>query len=290
MWQRFTERARKIVFYAQEEAQNYGSAYVSTEHLLLGLLREPESVACVLLARLGFSLSEIADAMIRNIVREDKRPSQDMTLTPRAKRVIDLAYDEARNLSNNYIGTEHLLLGLVREGDGLAGRVLAKAGVELEPLRKAVLTVQKEISGEAKEAESAAQHARPTHIESVRQILDARRGRMPGDYLCLTFLADQLGSAANALRGCHASVTRVMTAIEDAILAPRKAEPAAEAPFVAEGLLTLASAEARDLDQPINGAHFLLAALAHAENATARALIDAGLNYDKLRAFVVDNG
>ncbi|MBI1756556.1 MAG: ATP-dependent Clp protease ATP-binding subunit [Fimbriimonas ginsengisoli] len=142
MWQRFTERARKVVFYAQEEAQKFGEGYVSTEHLLLGLVRESDSVAARVLEKLGVSLNRIRAEVERQLPRGDARPSQDMTLTPRAKRVIDLAYDEARNLNNNYIGTEHLLLGLIREGDGLAGRVLAKLGVELEKARREVMALQ----------------------------------------------------------------------------------------------------------------------------------------------------
>jgi ATP-dependent Clp protease ATP-binding subunit ClpC len=142
MWQRFTERARKVVFYAQEEAQRFGEGYVSTEHLLLGLVRESDSVAARVLEKLGVSLNRIRAEVEKQLPRGDARPSQDMTLTPRAKRVIDLAYDEARNLNNNYIGTEHLLLGLIREGDGLAGRVLAKLGVELEKARREVMSLQ----------------------------------------------------------------------------------------------------------------------------------------------------
>ena len=142
MWQRFTERARKVVFYAQEEAQKFGEGYVSTEHLLLGLVRESDSVAARVLEKLGVSLNRIRSEVEKQLPRGDARPNQDMTLTPRAKRVIDLAYDEARNLNNNYIGTEHLLLGLIREGDGLAGRVLAKLGVELEKARREVMALQ----------------------------------------------------------------------------------------------------------------------------------------------------
>jgi ATP-dependent Clp protease ATP-binding subunit ClpC len=142
MWQRFTERARKVVFFAQEEAHKFGEGYVSTEHLLLGLVRETDSVAARVLERLGVSLNRVRAEVEKQLPRGEARQTQDMTLTPRAKRVIDLAYDEARNLNNNYIGTEHLLLGLIREGDGLAGRVLAKLGVELERARREVMSLQ----------------------------------------------------------------------------------------------------------------------------------------------------
>ena len=142
MWQRFTERARRVVFFAQEEAGRLGENYVSTEHLLLGLVRENDSVASRILDRMGVSLSRIKSEVERQVSRGDGRLGQDMQLTPRAKRVIDLAYDEARQLNNNYIGTEHLLLGLIREGEGLAGRVLAKLGVDIERTRREVMSLQ----------------------------------------------------------------------------------------------------------------------------------------------------
>jgi ATP-dependent Clp protease ATP-binding subunit ClpC len=142
MWQRFTERARKVIFYAQEEAQRFAETQVNTEHLLLGLIRETDSVAARILERLGVSLQRIRVEIERYTPRGDARPGQEMQLTARAKRVIDLAYDEARQLNDKYIGTEHLLLGLIREGEGLAARVLDKFGVNLERARREVVEVQ----------------------------------------------------------------------------------------------------------------------------------------------------
>jgi len=182
MWQRFTERARKVVFYAQEEAQKFGEGYVSTEHLLLGLVRESDSVAARVLEKLGVSLNRIRAEVEKQLPRGDARPSQDMTLTPRAKRVIDLAYDEARNLNNNYIGTEHLLLGLIREGDGLAGRVLNKLGVELEKARREVMALQDNettTGGRPKPGSSAGPGKTPTLDEFGRDLTElAREGRL----------------------------------------------------------------------------------------------------------------
>ncbi|GDX39988.1 hypothetical protein LBMAG21_02800 [Armatimonadota bacterium] len=141
MWQRFTERARRVVFFAQEEAGRLGENYVSTEHLLLGLIKERDSVAARILDRMGVSLARIWSEIERSVTPGKGRQGQDMQLTPRAKQVIDLAYDEARLLTNDYIGTEHLLLGLIREGGGLAGRVLAKLGITLERTRAEVLAL-----------------------------------------------------------------------------------------------------------------------------------------------------
>lgn len=142
MWQRFTEPARRVIFYAQEEAQTFGEGYVSTEHILLGLVRFDNTLAERVLQAMGCDLKQVRSEVTKQLPRGDGRPSQDMSLTPRAKRVIDMAYDEARNLNNNFIGTEHLLLGLIREGEGLAGRVLAKLGVRLDLTRQTVMAHQ----------------------------------------------------------------------------------------------------------------------------------------------------
>ncbi|MEJ5250569.1 MAG: ATP-dependent Clp protease ATP-binding subunit [Armatimonadota bacterium] len=172
MWQRFTERARRVIFYAQEEAGRLGENYVSTEHLLLGLVREPDSVAARILERMGVSLSRVRSEIERQLSRGEGRLGQETQLTPRAKRVIDLAYDEARQLNNNYIGTEHLLLGLIREGEGLAGRVLAKLGVDLERARREVMALQSSDTG----APAPRQRSRtPTLDEFGRDLTELAR-------------------------------------------------------------------------------------------------------------------
>jgi ATP-dependent Clp protease ATP-binding subunit ClpC len=147
MWQRFTENARKVVFYAQEEAGNLGDGYISTEHLLLGLIREVGGDAVQILNRLNVSLDALRAGIERHMIGGHGRSALEIQLTSRARHIIDLAYDEARLLGNNSIGAEHLLLGLIREGDGLAGQALAKLGVGLEQARQAVLEFQKEKSG-----------------------------------------------------------------------------------------------------------------------------------------------
>lgn len=178
MWQRFTERARKVIFYAQEEAHRLGESQVSTEHLLLGLVRESDSVAARILDRLGVSLQRIRNEIERYATRGDARPSQEMSLTSRAKRVIDLAYDEARQLNNNYIGTEHLLLGLIREGEGLAARVLHKLGVDLERARREVMNIQEHESHGTPSPRSQRSRT-PTLDEFGRDLTEmARQGKL----------------------------------------------------------------------------------------------------------------
>jgi len=135
MWEPFTERARRSIVLAQEEAQRLGNNYIGTEHLLLGIISEGESVAAKVLENLGISLQKVRQEVESLVGKGGKTTQQEMVFTPRAKRVIELAFEEARSLTHNYIGTEHLLLGLIREGEGVAARVLSNLGVEPAKIR-----------------------------------------------------------------------------------------------------------------------------------------------------------
>ena len=132
---KFTERARRVLTLAQEEAQRFNHNYIGTEHLLLGLVREGDGVAAKVLNNLGVELSKVRSAVEFIIGRGEKSVTGEIGLTPRAKKVIELAVEEARRLNHSYIGTEHLLLGLVREGEGIAFGVLESLGVSLERVR-----------------------------------------------------------------------------------------------------------------------------------------------------------
>jgi ATP-dependent Clp protease ATP-binding subunit ClpC len=132
---KFTERARRVLTLAQEEAQRFNHNYIGTEHLLLGLVREGDGVAAKVLANLGVELNKVRSAVEFIIGRGDRSTMGEIGLTPRAKKVIELAVDEARRLNHHYIGTEHILLGLVREGEGIAAGVLESLGVNLERVR-----------------------------------------------------------------------------------------------------------------------------------------------------------
>ncbi|HEV2123786.1 MAG TPA: ATP-dependent Clp protease ATP-binding subunit [Chloroflexota bacterium] len=138
---KFTERAKKVLVLAQEEAQRFNHNYIGTEHLLLGLVREGEGIAAKVLSNLGVELNKVRSAVEFIIGRGDRMVIGDISLTPRAKKVIELAVEEARRLNHNYIGTEHLLLGLVREGEGIAAGVLESLGVNLEKVRTQVIQV-----------------------------------------------------------------------------------------------------------------------------------------------------
>ena len=134
-FEKFSERARRVLSLAQEEAGQLNHNYIGTEHVLLGLAREPEGVGTRVLVSLGVDLSKVRSAVEFIIGRGQKQPTSDVGLTPRAKKVIELAVDEAREMSHHYIGTEHLLIGLLREGDGVAAGVLESLGVTLDRVR-----------------------------------------------------------------------------------------------------------------------------------------------------------
>jgi ATP-dependent Clp protease ATP-binding subunit ClpC len=161
-FEKFSERARRVLTLAQEEAQNFNHSYIGTEHILLGLLREDEGVGAKVLANLGVSLSKARSAVEFIIGRGEKPITGEIGLTPRAKRVIELAIDEARHLGHSYIGTEHLLLGLLREGGGVAADVLDSFGITLEQTRSETLRVLGE----------GLTRAKPTRSTSRTPLLD----------------------------------------------------------------------------------------------------------------------
>jgi len=136
---KFTERARKVLALAQEEAQRFNHSYISTEHILLGIVSEGTGVGTKVLTNLGVEMDKVRTAVEFVIGRGESKSHGEVGLTPRAKKVIELAVDEARHLNHNYIGTEHLLLGLLREGEGVAAGVLESLGVSLEKARAEVL-------------------------------------------------------------------------------------------------------------------------------------------------------
>ena len=139
MFERFTERARRVVVLAQEEARMLNHNYIGTEHILLGLIREGEGVAAKALESLGISLEAVRQQVKEIIGRGQQAPSGHIPFTPRAKKVLELSLREAQQLGHNYIGTEHILLGLIREGSGVAAQVLVKLGADLNRARQQVV-------------------------------------------------------------------------------------------------------------------------------------------------------
>lgn len=140
MFNRFTERARKVILLAKEEAKRFNHDYIGTEHILLGLVREGEGVAAAVLMGLGLDPTRVRMG-VEKLVQPGTGAAVtgDIPFTPKAKKAIELAMDEARELGHNYIGTEHLLLGLIREGEGVAAQVLINLGLNLDKVRDEVM-------------------------------------------------------------------------------------------------------------------------------------------------------
>lgn len=134
-FEKFSERARRVLSLANEEAQRFNHSYISTEHILLGLARETEGIAAKVLTNLGIELSKVTSAVEFIIGRGDQPTTTEKGLTPRTKKVVELAVDEARRMNHHYIGTEHLLIGLLREGDGVAAGVLNSLQITLDKVR-----------------------------------------------------------------------------------------------------------------------------------------------------------
>jgi ATP-dependent Clp protease ATP-binding subunit ClpC len=139
MFERFTDRARRVVVLAQEEARLLNHSYIGTEHILLGLIHEGEGVAAKALESLGISLEAVRNQVEEIIGQGGSSPSGHIPFTPRAKKVLELSLREALQLGHNYIGTEHILLGLIREGEGVAAQVLVKLGADLSRVRQQVI-------------------------------------------------------------------------------------------------------------------------------------------------------
>jgi hypothetical protein len=139
MFERFTERARRAVVLAQEEARKLDHGYIGTEHLLLGLIHEGEGVAAQALESLGISLKTVRDQVVARVGRGQRPPSGHIPFTERAKRVLELSLRESGQLGHRYIGTEHILLAIVREGDGVAAQVLTGLGADLGRVRQQVI-------------------------------------------------------------------------------------------------------------------------------------------------------
>ena len=172
MFERFTEKARRVVVYAQEEARMLNQNYIGTEHLLLGLIREQDGIAAKALESLNISLEDVHAQVEDLIGRGTFVPTGHIPFTPRAKKVLELSLREALQLGHSYIGTEHILLGLIREGEGVAAQVLLNLGADLEKVRSAVIQL---LSGH---------YGKPTEPGEERQVAQERREVRLAAHLC----------------------------------------------------------------------------------------------------------
>jgi ATP-dependent Clp protease ATP-binding subunit ClpA len=186
MFERFTDRARLVVVLAQQEARRLDHGYIGTEHMLLGLIHEGDGVAARALDSLGISLDAVRQQVEEIIGRGQQAPSGHIPFTPRAKKVLELSLREALQLGHDYIGTEHILLGLVREGGGVAAQILVKLGADLNRVRQQVIQL---LHGhQAKEPASAWSTA------GELRLLPAVKARMEAVEQRLTAIEQRIGT------------------------------------------------------------------------------------------------
>jgi len=176
MFQRFTDRARRVVVLAQEEASRLDHGYIGTEHILLGLIREGEGVAAKALESLGIGLGPVRQQVEEIIGRGQEAPRGHIPFTPRAKKVLELSLRESKQLGHNYIGTEHILLGLIREGDGVAAQVLVKLGADQNRVRQQIIQL---LHGRAAEGPGPGAEAGLEVVEQRLTAVEQRVGTGP---------------------------------------------------------------------------------------------------------------
>jgi len=292
MWQRFTERARKVIFYAQEEAQKWRTQFVCTEHLLLGLCRDKDTVAMRILAALKIDPKDVVTETDRLLVKGDASGAADMTLAPAAKQVIDCAYDEARNLNNSYIGTEHLLLALIGDENGIAGRVFKHLGASLSAARKVTIEFQ---DNEARA--QTAQRVQGTHKSQaftelrvhisdssrvMASLLLIRQQRSCAEFLALSVLSADVASTKVLFDLLKVDYLLLLGELESDInnaLAHTSVEPASDiAPIYA-----MAMEEALQASQPLSPMHFVPALLRHEDNRVAACLKSRDVSLEDVR-------
>src|SRR5690349_17564631 len=242
MFERFTNRARHVVVLSQEEARLMSHNYIGTEHVLLGLLGEPDSIGGQVLASFGLTRDGVREEVVERIGRGKTAPSGHIPFTPRAKKTLELSLREALAIKHNYIGTEHILLGLIREGEGVAAQIL-RNHADLADIRAAVLT-----------AVSAADPGEPAEgSEETNAVLRWLRQRLSGRQTSASApFSPEAQAAALAARGT----------------------PAVEA--------ALRQATALAGQAPVGSHHLLLAALADTNSAASWALASLGVNIDEL--------
>jgi ATP-dependent Clp protease ATP-binding subunit ClpA len=202
MFERFTDRARRVVVLAQEEARLLNHNYIGTEHILLGLAHEGQGVAAKALESLGIRLEAIRSQVQEIIGQSQQAPTGHIPFTPRAKKVLELSLRESQQLGHNYIGTEHILLGLIREGEGVAAQVLVKLGAHQARVRQQVIELLSGYAGGKEAAEQAGARTRLVHMtvpddlrEAEEQLVQVRRQKeaaiMAQDFERAAALRDQ---------------------------------------------------------------------------------------------------
>jgi ATP-dependent Clp protease ATP-binding subunit ClpA len=306
----FTENVRRALAQARAEAVALNHEYVGTEHLLLGMLAFDDGIGCIVLRNLGVNISHAVELILARVKRGKPTPDMgpDRAYTSRAKLVLELAMTEARDLNHGYVGTEHLLLGLLREEKGMATDVLRSLGVTLEGARAHVTALLQHPGGRTRllsaRLETPPLPERAAHVsaggynftERMRKVLGFSREEavwlgheyVGTEHLLLGLIRDGEGVAATVLLNLSVELDEIHQKLMEAVKRGRSARTIApDLPYTsrAKQVLELAMGEARELNHSYVGTeHLLLGLLREQKGIAAQVLIDAGVNLEAARA------
>ena len=301
----FTDRVRKVLAMAREAASHLSHEYVGTEHILLGILAEGEGVASTVLQNLGVDFDALRSSVINSVKRGQGPTGPDLPYTSRAKKVLELAMSEARELDHTHVGTEHLLLGLFREKKGIAAQVLADAGLTLEKARVETLRI---LGADGSTPPSGTEAHRVNELrvhpsagalgynftERTRKVLALTRDEadrlghpyIGTEHILLGLLAEGEGVASTVLQNLGVDFDALRSAILNMVKPGRGRPTGPDLPytFAAKKVLELGMSETRDLHHTAVGTeHLLLGLLGEAKGIAAWVLVGAGVTLEKAR-------
>jgi ATP-dependent Clp protease ATP-binding subunit ClpA len=294
-FERFTERAKKVLTLAQQEAERAHHSYIGTEHLLLGLMREEEGLAAIVLAKLGVEINEVRATIASVIGRSEEILLRQRIPTSRVKQVIQLSFEEARKMGNNYVGTEHLLLGLLVEGEGIAAHVLQDLGATLEKVRSEMDRLLRASGVEpGRPITTRAKYPIDRFTSAAKNVLTlaqeeaerAHHSYIGTEHLLLGLLRQKEGLAAAALANLGVESNFVRGTLMSAIgrnerIVVQSIIPTSRVKQVIE----LSFEEARKMGNNYVGTeHLLLGLLVEGEGLAAHVLQDLGATLEKVRS------
>ncbi|MCL5282191.1 MAG: four helix bundle protein [Planctomycetes bacterium] len=307
MFERFTDRARKVMALANQEAQRYNHEYIGTEHILLGLVKEGSGVGATVLKTMGVDIKKLrleVEKRVKsgpNMVTMGKLPQ-----TPRAKQVIIYAIEEARALGHNYVGTEHLLLGLLRETEGIAAQMLMNLGLKLEDVRQEVLNLLGAGSGQNSGVPLAGMgpdmpwiempvrlgdRALGVMVSARREAQQSQQEHIRTEHVLLSLVEDSNGLAVVALRSLGVDTQKLRPAVEKLVpSAPATAPPGGPAPsHPVKEAIWRAAEDAYGQDCPfVDTGHLLIGLIQDPQSTAAQALTSLGPQLDTVRAKVLE--
>jgi len=296
MYDKFTERARHVMLHAKEEARRFGHEYIGTEHILLGIAKEGTGVAAHVLKSLDVDLKKIRKE-VEKMVQSGPSPApsgrQQPPFTPRAKKVLELSMEEARNIGHNYVGTEHLLLGLLRENDGIAAQVLLNMGLKLETVREEVLeflgTELTEVGEKAPGAMARSKRAGKAMTCAEKEAERLNHDYIGTEHILLGIVREGTGVAVHVLKGLGVDPANISAEVEKLVKAGSASgslRRRQRRPYTPRALkaLELSSEEARALGHDYVGTeHLLLGLLREDDGPAGQVLRNMGLTLEGVR-------